>query len=172
MCSSTTSAELPNYQRTNPITKGNPLSTHGSRKTDAEPTSLAAIARSIATEAHDGQYRRDGVTPYIEHPAAVASRAPKSPEAQAVAWLHDVLEDTELTRDDLIERGIPEPVVAAVEALTKQESLSYEENVQRAAANQLAAAVKMADMLSNLSDSPTENQIRKYAKGLLLLLGE
>lgn len=140
---------------------------HGEQEYAAD---LAELARTIASDAHDGQYRRDGVTPYIEHPAAVASRAPKSPAAQAAAWLHDVLEDTELTRDDLLARGIPESVVVAVEALTKQEGLSYEENIQRAAANELATDVKVADMLSNLADSPTKNQIRKYAKGLLFLL--
>ncbi|TWT48989.1 HD domain-containing protein [Botrimarina hoheduenensis] len=133
---------------------------------------IVDLARTIATRAHEGQFRRDGVTPYIEHPAAVASRAPKSPESQAAAWLHDVLEDTELTRNVLIEQGMPEEVVAAVEALTKQEGLSYEENLERVAANDLARGVKVADMLSNLADNPTTNQIRKYARGLLRLLDD
>ena len=127
-------------------------------------------ARLIATEAHAGQFRRDGVTPYIEHPAAVASRAPQTPESLAVAWLHDVLEDTDVSRDDLRRRGIPEPVVAAVEALTKQRDLSYAENLDRVAANDLARGVKIADMLSNLADTPTVRQIEKYARGLLRLL--
>lgn len=133
---------------------------------------LVELASQIASDAHAGQYRRDGTTPYIEHPAAVASRAPKSPESQAAAWLHDVLEDTELTRDDLLDRGIPESIVVAVEALTKQEGLSYEKNLRRVASNEIARGVKVADMLSNLADSPTKNQIRKYACGLLLLLEE
>lgn len=133
---------------------------------------LVELARTIAKKAHEGQFRRDGVTPYIEHPAAVASRAPKSPESQAAAWLHDVLEDTNLSAADLRAQGIPARVVDAVEALTKQEGLSYEENLKRVAANELAKGVKIADMLSNLADSPTKNQIRKYAGGLLKLLGE
>lgn len=136
------------------------------------PTTLVELARAIATKAHDGQFRRDGVTPYIEHPAAVASRAPQSQTSQAAAWLHDVLEDTDVSSQDLIAKGIPEGVVAAVEALTKQEGLSYEANLKRAAANELAKGVKVADMLSNLADSPTKNQIRKYARGLLLLLDD
>ncbi|TWT94134.1 Guanosine-3',5'-bis(diphosphate) 3'-pyrophosphohydrolase [Botrimarina colliarenosi] len=135
-------------------------------------TDLVELACAIATQAHEGQFRRDGVTLYIEHPAAVASRSPKAPHSQAVAWLHDVLEDTEMTREDLLDRGIPDGVVSAVEALTKQEGLSYEENLERAAADVLAREVKIADMLSNLADHPTPNQIRKYARGLLLLLGE
>lgn len=81
-------------------------------------------------------------------------------------------EDTELTHDDRINRGIPESVVAAIEALTKQDGLSYDENLQRVATNELAKGVKIADMLSNLADSPTNNQIRKYARGLLRLMGE
>ena len=141
---------------------------------DAKATrnNLVELARRIATAAHQGQFRRDGKTPYIEHPAAVASRAPQSPESQAAAWLHDVLEDTEVTREELRDQGIPEDVVAAVEALTKQDGLSYEENLQRVASNKIARGVKIADMLSNLADSPTENQIHKYARGLLLLLEE
>lgn len=135
-------------------------------------TDLVELARTIATQAHEGQFRRDDVTPYIEHPAAVASRAPKSSESQAAAWLHDVLEDTDLTREDLASKGIPEPVILAVEALTKQEGLSYEENLERVGANELARGVKIADMLSNLADSPTKNQMRKYARGLLLLLDD
>lgn len=136
------------------------------------PTGLVELARAIATEAHQGQSRRDGVTPYIEHAAAVASRAPKSEESKAAAWLHDVLEDTDVSRQDLIAKGVPESVVAAVEALTKQEGLSYEANVERVGANELAKGVKVADMLSDLADNPTEHQIRKYARGLLLLLGD
>ncbi|MEO1496447.1 MAG: HD domain-containing protein [Planctomycetota bacterium] len=127
-------------------------------------------ARLIATAAHAGQFRRDGVTPYIEHPAAVASRASQTPESQAAAWLHDVLEDTPVTRDDLLSRGVPEGVVVAVEALTKRRDLSYDENLDRVAANDLARGVKIADMLSNLADTPTQRQIRKYAQGLLRLL--
>lgn len=83
-----------------------------------------------------------------------------------------MLEDTEVTHRELLDRGIPASVVEAVEALTKQTNLSYEENLQRVAANGIARGVKIADMLSNLADSPTENQIRKYARGLLLLLEE
>ena len=140
---------------------------------DVEPANkLVELARRIATTAHMGQFRRDGKTPYIEHPAAVASRAPQSPESQSVAWLHDVLEDTSVTREELRDHGIPENVVAAVEALTKQAGSTYEENLQRVASNKLARSVKIADMLSNLADSPTENQIRKYAHGLLMLLEE
>jgi (p)ppGpp synthase/HD superfamily hydrolase len=48
----------------------------------------------IATKAHEGQYRRDGVTPYIEHPKAVAARVKGDEKAEMVAWLHDVIEDT------------------------------------------------------------------------------
>ena len=48
----------------------------------------------IATKAHEGQYRRDGVTPYIEHPKAVAARVRGDEKAEMVAWLHDVIEDT------------------------------------------------------------------------------
>lgn len=55
------------------------------------------LAEKIAGEAHQGQYRRGGVVSYIEHPKAVVDRVGADPEARVVAWLHDVLEDTEVT---------------------------------------------------------------------------
>ena len=55
------------------------------------------IAKEIATNAHKGLFRRDGITPYITHPEAVAaSLEGEHPDVIATAWLHDVLEDTDV----------------------------------------------------------------------------
>lgn len=63
------------------------------------------------------------------------------------------------------------PDVHRVSLLTKDQSgLSYEEYLARVRANPIACRVKVADMLHNLSDSPTQKQILKYARGLLILL--
>lgn len=134
--------------------------------------SLVEIAKAIAEEAHRGQTRRDGKRPYIVHPEAVADRVGHSDECVAAAWLHDVLEDSSLTSDDLRQRGVPDPVIVAVEILTRDESMAYEDYLQRVAENPIARRVKVADMLANLSDTPTRRQIRKYAKGLLRLVPE
>jgi (p)ppGpp synthase/HD superfamily hydrolase len=132
--------------------------------------SLVELAERIATEAHAGQFRRCGIVPYIEHPRAVVSRVGDDPEAQASAWLHDVVEDSEYTAEALLEAGIPTSVVDAVAILTKTPGLSYDDYLERVAASPLATKVKVADMLSNLADNPSDKQIRKYAKGLLRLV--
>jgi len=128
---------------------------------------IVNLAEQIATEAHLGQFRRGGTVPYIEHPRAVASRVGDDPDAQIVAWLHDVLEDCDdISKSDLLEKGIPEMHVEAVELLTKREGVSYEDYLEGVATSELATKVKISDMICNLSDSPTPRQIRKYAKGL------
>lgn len=59
-------------------------------------------ARTVAERAHRGQFRRDGTTPYLSHPAGVAGILnDEAPEVIAAAWLHDVLEDTKETAETL-----------------------------------------------------------------------
>jgi (p)ppGpp synthase/HD superfamily hydrolase len=129
------------------------------------------IAELIARRAHAGQYRRDGKTPYITHPERVAAKCKNIPEAEAVAWLHDVLEDTDITAEDLLQEDIPKEVVTAVELLTKRGE-SYEDYLYQLRKNTLARIVKIQDMIDNLSDGPTPRQLRKYAAGLAILAEE
>ena len=138
--------------------------------TDASDNAeLLTLAEQIATRAHDGQFRRGGVVPYVEHPRAVVGRLEDDPEAQVVAWLHDVIEDTDETAESLVEAGIPAHLVEAVVQLTKTRETRYEDYLEQISGAPLAKKVKVADMLSNLADHPTKKQIRKYAKGLLYL---
>jgi (p)ppGpp synthase/HD superfamily hydrolase len=125
-------------------------------------------AQSIMHHAHEGQFRRNGVTPYVNHPIDVASRVDKWYE-KMVAYMHDVIEDSGLEREDLVYIGIPEFIIEAVELLTKKKGQSYEDYLILINNNPIARAVKIADMQSNLSDSPTERQIKKYTKGLEIL---
>ena len=131
---------------------------------------LTKSAETIARRGHEGQTRRGGA-PYISHPERVARRVAGDPEAEAVAWLHDVLEDTDETEESLLAAGIPENVVEAVRTLTKSGDLEYLEYLEQVRQNPLARKVKIADMLDNLSDDPKEKQIIKYARGLLILHG-
>jgi (p)ppGpp synthase/HD superfamily hydrolase len=129
---------------------------------------LIGIAQAIAERAHSGQFRRDGITPYIKHPQDVASRV-ETEEQKIVAVLHDTIEDTELTLDDLRAVGFPEEIVNAIAAMTKTEGQDYDQYLIGVKSDPLARVVKIADMNANLSDSPTERQIEKYHKGLAFL---
>ena len=133
---------------------------------------LIENAKRIASRAHSGQHRRDGYTPYINHPTAVAERlANEAPEVVATAWLHDVLEDTDENTESLREAGVPWAVIEAVQVLTKTDE-DYDWYLSRVKAHPIARKVKVADMLANLADSPTEKQIVKYARGLLFLAND
>ena len=132
--------------------------------------SIAELAKVIAFDAHKGQTRRDGKTPYFEHLKAVVSRLPDDDITLAVGWLHDVLEDTDYTPEKLQDLGIPEYVVFQVKLLTKKKGESYEQFIEVLKYAPIARQVKIADMLSNLADTPTEQQIIKYSKALLQLL--
>jgi (p)ppGpp synthase/HD superfamily hydrolase len=137
---------------------------------------LLQLAIDIATKAHAGQFRFDGITPYIDHPKTVAamfndySNVTTAYYLKTVAWLHDVLEDTKVTADDLLQAGIHWTAVEAVVALTKLPGEDYDAYLIRVKANFLARQVKIKDILHNLSDNPTKNQVKKYAKALQFLL--
>jgi (p)ppGpp synthase/HD superfamily hydrolase len=142
------------------------------RMSDTQQQSNSQIdeCRLVAIKAHAGQYRRDGTTAYIYHCYEVGKRVNHLGDKYVcVALLHDVLEDTKVTAHDLLEAGIDEDIVTAVQILTKHPSRSYDEYLKIVKMNNLARNVKIADMLSNLADSPTIKQIRKYSQGLLFL---
>lgn len=134
-----------------------------------EPCCALATVKLLAMSAHAGQFRRDGITPYINHAEAVAKRVCGDDEAEMVAWLHDVIEDTDLRESEMLWCGVPSDVIEAVVILTKGSRVNYDDYLARVKAHPVARKVKIADMLANLADAPTEAQIVKYAKGLLFL---
>ena len=107
-----------------------------------------AKAQEIATTAHQGQVDKLGAA-YIDHPRRVAERL-NNPLEQAPAWLHDVLEDSNFTRHDLLEAGIPGGVVEAVSVLTRTDAVSDADYYAAIRANPIALAVKRADIADNL----------------------
>jgi len=125
-------------------------------------------AEDVARKAHDGQHRRDGSTPYIKHVEAVVSRVTGESE-KTVAWLHDVVEDTDITQAHLLEMGFDVQIVNAVMLLTKYVGYDPKKYLDDIKQNRLAKAVKIADMRSNLADSPTRKQIERYSNGILFL---
>lgn len=121
-------------------------------------------AEEIATKAHEGQFRRDGVTPYINHPRDVASRVVDD-WLKSISWLHDTAEDSDKNPSFLLELGVPQDIVDAVALLTRGAE-SYDDYLKVITANSPALVVKMADMMANLADDPTDKQREKYEKGL------
>lgn len=117
---------------------------------------FATTANIIAATAHDGQTDKAGA-PYITHPARVAAAARDAApahlaeQAEAVGWLHDVVEDTSVTIEQLRAHGFPEPVLAGVDAITKRHGETIEEYFARVRANDLARIVKRADLDDNTS---------------------
>ena len=132
-------------------------------------------AIEIAAAAHAGQVDKAG-QPYILHPLRVMLRVAGAHE-RMVAVLHDVLEDTHVTLEQLVEEGFPGEVILAVQALTKHPGETRLQAAARAAAHPVARAVKLADNAENMDLSriaqPTEKdyaRLREYEQVRALLL--
>ena len=103
----------------------------------------------IALNAYKGQKDKAGET-YILHPLRIMAKM-NSLEEKATALLHDVIEDSDYTSEDLINEGIPSTVVDAVLALTKNDGEDYDQFIDRVLKNKLAAKVKIADIEDNIN---------------------
>jgi len=107
-------------------------------------------AATLATKAHDGHKRKDG-SPYIAHPIRVAIRCEEKLE-KVVALLHDVVEDTPVTLDDLRDDGFTNEVLDAIDSVTKRHGEKYADFILRSKANKIGRVVKLADIEDNLND--------------------
>ena len=134
---------------------------------------MATLERAIeiAARAHAGQVDKAGA-PYILHPLRMMLSV-ESLEARMAAVLHDVVEDCDVTLEQLRAEGFPASVIEAVEALTKHEGEDYEAFIRRVAPNVLARQVKLADLRDNSDLSrianPTEKdrlRIEKYQRAI------
>ena len=107
-------------------------------------------ALRLAVDAHDGQKDLDG-NPVILHPMTVGL-AGRNREEIIAGLLHDVVEDTNYTFDDLLRKGVDEKIVEALRLLTHTDDLSYNEYVKRIAesGNSIAIHVKYNDLCHNL----------------------
>ena len=110
--------------------------------------SLLERAIALAVEKHAGQTDRVGA-PYILHPLRVMFRVEGDLD-RTVAILHDVVEDTDVTFDDLRAMGFSEAVIAALDGVTRRDDETYEEFVERSAANPVSMRVKLADLEDNM----------------------
>ena len=122
----------------------------------------------LATNAHQGQFDRGG-NPYILHPLKVMHYLKTTDEElQCIALLHDVIEDTKTTYEDLRAIGCTERIIAALKVLTKQPGQTYEEYQQGIFGNIDAMLVKRCDLRHN-SDirrlkGVSEKDIERMAK--------
>lgn len=150
-------------------------------------TRLLGHAKNLAVVAHGMQKDQTGQA-YSSHPRRVAATVrgdafartnwqQRNWESEAVAWLHDVLEDTSITKDQLVEFGFPDSVVDAVWALTHLDGEPNELYWERVKRNELARMVKLHDIRDNLQERrlrklPEDVQVRlraKYARALEVL---
>ena len=128
---------------------------------------LFAKALAFAAEKHTGQTRRDG-SPYIYHPIKVAELlkdAGYDLRYQMAGLLHDVLEDTDATEEEV--RVFGEDVLEAVKLVTRPEGMAEELYVEAILQNRMAAAVKTADKIHNMNDvitAPDKKWAKRYVK--------
>jgi (p)ppGpp synthase/HD superfamily hydrolase len=112
---------------------------------------MATIERAIliAAQAHLGQRDKAGA-PYILHPLRMMMRM-ESEAAMIAAILHDVVEDSDWTLEQLRVEGFSEEILQAVDCLTRRDEESYDEFISRAKANAVARQVKIADLEDNMN---------------------
>ena len=104
---------------------------------------------AIALRAYSGKTDKSGCE-YIKHPLRVMAKM-DTDEERSVALLHDVIEDSDISAQELYELGIPQHVVDAVVCLTKQPKESYQDFIERVKTNKLATKVKLADIEDNIN---------------------
>ena len=139
-------------------------------------TKLTRKAMKIAYNAHLNQVDKSGV-PYIYHPIHLAEQMDTEIEC-IVALLHDVVEDTDITFEQL-EKEFPRKVIEVLKLLTHDKNIDYMEYVKNLKVNPIAKKVKIADIKHNSDETRlekiTEKDVArrdKYKKALEILEGE
>ena len=137
-------------------------------------TPMTKRAMKLCYAAHRDQTDKSGM-PYVFHPFHLAEQM--TDELTTVtALLHDVVEDTPYTLDDLRGMGFPDEVIGALTLLTHDPSVPYLDYVAKIGSNPIAKAVKLADLRHNSDltrlDHPSEKdlaRVEKYRKAIQLL---
>ena len=131
-------------------------------------------ALNLCFEAHKNQVDKSGL-PYVFHPFHVAEQM--TDEATTiVALLHDVVEDTDYTLEDLAAEGFGKEILEAVALMTHEDDVPYLDYVAKLKDNPIARAVKLADLAHNSDlsrigevDDETKQRLEKYKKAIALL---
>ena len=137
-------------------------------------TELTKKALKLSFEAHKDQVDKSGM-PYVYHPFHLAEQM-ETEETVIVALLHDVVEDTDYTLDDIRAMGFSDSVVEALALMTHDKSVPYMDYVAKIKSNPIAKAVKLADLkhnsdLSRLDfvDEKALKRVEKYKTAMKLL---
>ncbi len=129
-------------------------------------TNLTKKALSLCFEAHKNQLDKSGM-PYVFHPFHLAEQM-ETEETVVVALLHDLVEDTDYTIDDLKAMGFPKNVTDAIALMTHDADTEYMDYVARIKTNPIAKAVKLADLRHNSDttrlDKVTEKDLKRVEK--------
>lgn len=135
-------------------------------------------AIKLAFQAHQGQTDKSDL-PYVTHPLHLAEQMDDEPGTVA-ALLHDVVEDTHYTLEDLAAMDFGDDVMEALALLTHDDAVPYLDYVRRLRHNPIARKVKLADLahnsdLTRLDHAPTERdlaRVTKYAEARRILTEE
>ena len=124
-------------------------------------------AIKLCFEAHAGQVDKSGL-PYVHHPLHLAEQM-SDEDTTVVALLHDVVEDTRYTLEDLEAMDFGPDVIEAIRVMTHDDSVPYMDYVREIAGNPIARQVKLADLahnsdLTRLDHEPTEQDMARYRK--------
>lgn len=119
-------------------------------------------ALCIAYKAHEGQVDKTGV-PYIFHPFHLAESMTDE-NSTIVALLHDVIEDTDWTIDDLEKEGFNEDILTALKLMTHNPAEPYMDYISRLSTCPVARQVKLADLYHNSDQTRVENPDEKMLK--------
>lgn len=137
-------------------------------------TEMTKKALRLSFDAHKDQLDKSGM-PYVYHPFHLAEQM-ESEETVTVALLHDVVEDTDYTIEDIIAMGFPKSVTDALTLMTHDKTVPYMDYVAKIKTNPIAKAVKLADLRHNsdtsrldIVDEKTKNRLEKYADAIQLL---
>ena len=137
-------------------------------------TELSKKAMLIAYHAHRDHVDKGGM-PYIFHPLHLAEQM-DTEYSVITALLHDVIEDSDISLEDLKAEGFPEPILEALSLLTHEKQVPYLEYVQRLKENELARKIKLADLTHNsdvsrlsVQDDSSRQRFEKYQRAIALL---
>ena len=122
-------------------------------------TDMTKKAILLVYEKHKDQYDKAGI-PYVLHPLHVAEQM-QDEYRTTVGLLHDIVEDTDVTFEQLIQMGFPKEVIDALRCLTHQEGIEYFDYVKNIGTNEIATDVKLADLEHN-SDLSRLNEITDW----------
>ena len=137
-------------------------------------TPLTKKALKISFNAHKDQVDKSGM-PYVYHPFHLAEQM-NDENSTCVALLHDVVEDTDISLDDLASEGFPAEVIEALTLMTHYDDVPYMDYVRKIKTNPIATKVKLADLEHNsdltrleLVDDAALERADKYRRAIILL---